>query len=123
MMFEKMAGRHTIYLHVEPIGNDLLVAIYGGDEHHIGGVSVAYPTKSHYRNATTTSVNNITLPGHKDYIVSNSAAERICKTLERSVVVTVGIHYDAATSDEISEIIQIVDELVSEVISHYQNAE
>lgn len=123
MMFEKMAGRHMIYLHAESIGNDLLLAIYGGDEHHIGGVSVAYPTKSHYRNATTTSVNSITLPGHKDYIVANSTAERICKTLESPVVVTVGIHYDAATSDEINEIVQIVDELVSEAISHYQNAE
>ncbi len=123
MMFEKMAGRHKIYLHTESIGNDLLLAVYGGDEHHIGGVSVAYPTRSHYRNATTTSVNSITLPGHKDYIVANSTAERICRTLEKPVVVTVGIHYDAATTDEISEIIQVVDELVSEVISYYQNAE
>jgi len=122
-MFEKMAGRHKIYLHTESIGNDLLLAVYGGDEHHIGGVSVAYPTRSHYRNATTTSVNSITLPGHKDYIVANSTAERICRTLEKPVVVTVGIHYDAATTDEISEIIQVVDELVSEVISYYQNAE
>ena len=123
MMFEKMAGRHKIYLHTESIGNDLLLAVYGGDEHHIGGVSVAYPTKSHYRDATTTSVSTITLPGHKDYIVSNSAAERICRTLKKPVVVTVGIHYDAATSDEIEEIVQVVDELVGEVISHYQNAE
>lgn len=123
MMFEKKAGRHKIYLHTKSIGNDLLLAIYGGDEHHIGGVSVAYPTKSHYRDATTTSVSTVTFPGHKDYIVANSAAERICKTLKKPIVVTVGIHYDAATSDEIEEIIQIVDELVSEVIKHYQNAE
>ncbi|MFX0046353.1 MAG: hypothetical protein ACFE8Z_10940 [Candidatus Hermodarchaeota archaeon] len=123
MMFEKKAGRHKIFVQTEAIGNDLLLAVYGGDEHHIGGVSVAYPTKSHYRNATTTSVNSITLPGHKDYVVANSTAERICKTLEKPVVVTVGIHYDAATSDEIREIVQVVDELVGEVISHYQNAE
>ncbi|MHA2377742.1 MAG: proteasome assembly chaperone 4 family protein [Candidatus Thorarchaeota archaeon] len=123
MMFEKQAGRHKIYIHTEAIGSDLLVSVYGGDEHHIGGVSVAFPTKSHYRDAITTSVNSITLPGHKDYIVSNSTAERICKTLEIPVVVTVGIHYDAASSDEITEIVQTVDELVGDVISHYQNAE
>ncbi|MFQ5831499.1 MAG: hypothetical protein ACE5H4_02230 [Candidatus Thorarchaeota archaeon] len=123
MMFEKQAGRHKIFIHTETIGNDLLVAIYGGDEHHIGGVSVAYPTKSHYRNATTISVNSLTLPGHKDYVVANSTAEKVCKSLEKPVVVTVGIHYDAATSEEIEQVIQIVDELTEEVISQYQNAE
>ncbi len=123
MMFEKRAGRHKIFTHTEAIGNDLLVAIYGGDEHHIGGVSVAYPTRSHYRDATTVSVNSITFPGHKDYVVANSTAEKISKSLEKPVVVTVGIHYDAATSEEIAQIIQIVDELTEEVISHYQNAE
>ncbi|MFW9799746.1 MAG: hypothetical protein ACFFD9_04885 [Candidatus Thorarchaeota archaeon] len=123
MMFEKQAGRHKIFIHTEAIGNDLLVAIYGGDEHHIGGVSVAYPTRSHYRNATTISVNSITLPGHKDYVVSNSTAEKVCKSLEKPIVVIVGIHYDAATSEEIEQIIQTVDELTEEVISHYQNAE
>jgi hypothetical protein len=123
MMFEKQAGRHTIYLEARSIGKDLLVTIFGGDEHHIGGVAVAYPAKSHYRNASTISVSSITLPGHKDYIVANSSAEKICKALTRPVISTVGIHYDAATSEEIQEIIKVVDDLVDEAISHYQNAE
>ena len=75
MMFEKQAGRHIIYLEAKSIGKDLLVTIFGGDEHHIGGVAVAYPTKSHYRDASTISVNSITLPGHKDYVVANSSAD------------------------------------------------
>lgn len=123
MMFERQAGRHIIYLEAKSIGKDLLVAIYGGDEHHIGGVAVAYPTKSHYRDASTISVNSITLPGHKDYVVANSSAERMCKALARPVISTVGIHYDAATPEEIQEIITSVDSLVDEAISHYQNAE
>jgi hypothetical protein len=123
MMFEKQAGRHIIYLEAKSIGKDLLVAIFGGDEHHIGGVAVAYPTKSHYRNASTISVNSITLPGHKDYVVANSSAEKLCKELARPVISTVGIHYDAATTEEIQEIIKVVDDLVDEAILHYQNAE
>jgi hypothetical protein len=122
-LFEKQAGRHTIYFETKSIGKDLLVAIFGGDEHHIGGVAVAYPTKSHYRNALTISVNSITLPGHKDYVVANTSAEKMCKALGRPVISTVGIHYDAATPVEIKEIITTVDELVDEVILHYQNAE
>lgn len=123
MMFEKQAGRHIIYLETKSIGKDLLVTIFGGDEHHIGGVAVAYPTKSHYRDASTISVNSITLPGHKDYVVANSSAEKICKALTRPVISTVGIHYDAAMPEEIQEIIKVVDDLVDEAILHYQNAE
>jgi hypothetical protein len=123
MIFEKEAGRHTIYLDTKEIGNDLLVSIYGGDEHHIGGVATAYPTESHYRDTTTVSMSTLSLPGHKDYVVANSAAEKICKELGAPVVVTVGIHYDNASSKEIAEIISVVNTLVDKMISYYQKAE
>ncbi len=123
MIFERKAGRHNIRLEAKEIGRDLLIAIYGGDEHHIGGVATAYPTKSHYRDATTISVSTLTLPGHKDYVVANTSAEKICKALEVPTFVTVGIHYDNASRSEIEEIITVVDALVDEVISYYQKAE
>ena len=123
MIFEKEAGRHTIFLDVKEIGKDLLIAIYGGDAHHIGGAAVAYPTPSHYRDATTVSVSTMTLPGHKDYVVANTAAEKICKALDTPTIVTVGIHYDNATKKDIDEIVSVVDILVQDAISHYQKAE
>lgn len=123
MIFEREAGSHTIFLDVKEIGNDLLIAIYGGNAHHIGGAAVAYPTPSHYRDATTVSVSTMTLPGHKDYVVANTAAEKICKALETPTIVTVGIHYDNATKNDIEEIISVVDSLVQDAISHYQKAE
>ena len=123
MIFEREAGSHTIFLDVKEIGNDLLIAIYGGNAHHIGGAAVAYPTPSHYRDAMTVSVSTMTLPGHKDYVVANTAAEKICKALETPTIVTVGIHYDNATKNDIEEIISVVDSLVQDAISHYQKAE
>ena len=123
MIIEKRAGRHSIYLEIKELGKDLLVAVYGGDEHHIGGVATAYPTQSHYRDATTVSVSTLTLPGHKDYVVANTAAERICKALEVPVVVTVGIHYDNASKKDIEEIISVVNALVEELIELKQKAE
>jgi alpha-beta hydrolase superfamily lysophospholipase len=123
MILERKAGRHSIFLEVKDVGKDLLITIYGGDEHHLGGVAVAYETRSHYRDASTVSVSTLTFPGHKDYIVANSAAEQICKALQRSVVVTTGIHYDNATEDEIEVILKTVDWLVKELIKHYQKAE
>jgi hypothetical protein len=123
MILQKKGGRHTIYLETQEIGKDILVSIHGGDEHHIGGVAIAYVTQSHYRDASTISVSTLTFPGHKDYIVANSAAEKICKSLHRQTVVTVGIHYEKATKDEVNVIIETVDALIDELISLYQKAE
>jgi hypothetical protein len=123
MIIEKKASGHSIYLETKEIGNDLLIAIYGGDAHHIGGVATAYPTTSHYNDATTVSVSTLTLPGHKDYLVANTAAEKICKALEVPTVVTVGIHYDNATASDIEEIISVVNSLVDDIIEQYQKAE
>ncbi|MHA1663094.1 MAG: hypothetical protein ACTSVR_07550, partial [Candidatus Thorarchaeota archaeon] len=62
MILEQKAGSHTIYLEVKEIGKDLLISIHGGDEHHIGGVSIAYVTPSHYRDASTVSLSSLTFP-------------------------------------------------------------
>ena len=123
MIIERNAGKHGIILNAVTIGSDLLVTIYGGDEHHIGGVAVAHSARSHYRNATTVSVNTFTFPGHKDYIVANSAAEKICKSMGVSVVVTVGIHIDRATKEEIDDVVKTVDAMVEDLIAQYQKAE
>lgn len=123
MKLKKKVGSHTLILKAETIGNDIIVTIYGGDEHHIGGIALAYPTKSHYRDATTVSVNTITAPGHKDYLVANTTAEKICKALNALVVVSVGIHINEATKDEITEIINVVDLLVDDLIVQYQKPE
>ena len=107
----------------ERIGTDLQVTIYGGDEHHIGGVALAYPTQSHYRDATTVSVNTITAPGHKDYVVANSAAETICKALSVPTLVSVGIHVENATKEQITSIVNEVDSMITELIAFYQKNE
>jgi|LGOV01.1.fsa_nt_gb riboflavin synthase len=123
MIIERNAGKHSIILNAVTIGRDLLVTIYGGDEHHIGGVAVAHSARSHYRNATTVSVNTFTFPGHKDYIVANSAAEKICNSMGVPVVVTVGIHINNATREEIDEVVRTVDVMVEDLIAQYQKAE
>ena len=116
MRFEQKAGKYTIILDAQTIGSDILVTIFGGDEYHIGGISVAYPTKSHYRDATTISLNSITLPGHKDYILSNEIAEKIAGALEKVVTVVVGIHMEHATKDDIEMAVKTSHHLVDEFL-------
>ncbi len=122
MITRSINGIELVLSH-QRIGSDLLVAIYGGDEHHIGGVALAYPTKSHYRDATTVSVNTITAPGHKDYLVANSSAESICQVLQIPVLVSVGIHVNAATREQIDAIVQAVASMTDELIEFYQKSE
>ncbi|MHA1769617.1 MAG: hypothetical protein ACTSV3_07155 [Candidatus Thorarchaeota archaeon] len=123
VVLERAAGRHTLFLVAKEIGRDLLVTVYGGDEHHIGAVTVGHVSKSHYRNTDTTSLSTLTFPGHRDYVLSNSATEQLCRKLNRSVVTTVGIHYENATGEEIQEIIDAVNAMVSDLVAYYQKAE
>ena len=123
IVIRSKANSHEMILQSERVGKDILVKIHGGDESHIGGVALAYPTKSHYRDATTISVNTITSPGHKDYVLANSAAEKISEALEVTVVVAVGIHVEDAPWELIEEIISVVDSMVDELIEEYQDSE
>ncbi len=120
MRIERTVGRHNLVLEAQSIGKDLLILIYGGDEHHIGSVSIAYPTKSHYRDASTISLNSTSLPGHKDYVLSNVIAEKLSKALMLVVTVIVGIHMDNATEDEIKSVVKESIEMADEVIGHFQ---
>jgi len=120
MRIEKKVGRHGIVLDATSIGSDLLVVIHGGDEHHIGAVSVAYPAKSPYREDNSVSLNTLTLPGHRDYVVANSAAEKICKAIGVVTTVVAGIHMDKASRDEIEGAVKAVDLMVEEMIARFK---
>ncbi len=117
MRIEKKVGRHSIVLDASTIGRDILVVIHGGDEHHIGAVSIAYPTKSPNRGDTTVSLSSITVPGHKDYVVANSAAEKICNAFGVVTTVVAGIHMDKASRDEIDGAVKTAGMMVDEMIS------
>jgi hypothetical protein len=122
MRIEKKTGRHSIVLDASTIGRDLLVVIRGGDEHHIGAVSIAYPAKSPSRADISVSLNSITVPGHKDYLVANSAAEKICRALGVVITVVVGIHMDNASPDEIEGAVKTASLMVDEMISLHKKS-
>ncbi len=116
MKLERHVGPHLIRLESRWIGHDLAVDICGGDTPHVGSVSVASISPSPFRSTKTVSVSSLSLPGHKDYIISTPIAERLSREIGSSVVVTVGIHIDDATSQDIEAIKMTVDQLVDEFI-------
>jgi hypothetical protein len=102
---------------VKEIGQDLLVAIWGGDRHHIGAVAVAQPRpslKNHRVRSATASV--FCYLGHKDDIVAKEAAERISSALNTNVTVTAGVHWENFDEARMKDVIENSRQLVEMII-------
>lgn len=90
-------GRHRIYAVAVSAGQDLVVFLGGGEKPHVGGVSISDPGGP----PTTISV-----PGHKDFIVSHEVSERMSRETGRRCLVVVGIHVDNASKEDISALLK-----------------
>lgn len=87
------------------IGNDLLVAVWGGDKPHVGAVAIAEPRpslKDPDKISATASV--YALIGHKEDLPAKTMAERIAARFNRKVVITMGMHWDNLTPEGIATI-------------------
>ena len=111
-------GAYDIGARVMRIGQDLLVAIYGGEKPHIGAVAVAQPRPSlrdASRISSTASV--FCRVGHKEDDLAKATAEVLSATLNTAVVVTAGIHWDDLDEAGIQTVIQN-SRLLVEMILH-----
>jgi hypothetical protein len=102
---------------VKEIGQDFLVAIWGGERPHIGAVAVAQPRpslKDESLRSATASV--FCYLGHKDDIIAKEAAEKISSALNTNVTVTAGIHWDDIDEEGIKVVIENSRQLVTMII-------
>jgi len=107
---------------VRLIGDDVLVAIWGGEKPHIGAVAVAQPRPSLRDPAvTSSSASVICLVGHKEDELAKAAAEILAAALETQVVVTAGIHWDNLAPEAIQRIVRnseiLVDMILGRVVA------
>ena len=110
-------GSYDLSANVRLIGQDVLVAIWGGEKPHIGAVAVAQPRPSlKDPNVTSASASVICLVGHKEDELSKAAAEILAATLNTQVVVTAGIHWDNLEPQGIQQIIQNSEVLVDMIL-------
>lgn len=87
------------------VGEDLLTCLWGGTDPHIGAVAVALPRPSIADPQTTSSTSSVfTVLGHKEDAVVKLMSERLSSRLNKSVVVTAGIHWDHLDADGIARI-------------------
>ena len=110
-------GRFKLEALVKPLGQDLLVAVWGGTHPHIGAVALALPRPSlRDRKKTSASSSVLTLLGHKEDVTSKMISETLAAALKRNVVVTVGIHWDNLKVEEIQRIVNLTERLTLKII-------
>lgn len=87
--------KYNISVLAIPCGSDWSVIIQGGTLPHIGGVAIAGHTQkqSHFH--------GFSLPRHRDDVIALSFAKKLSETLHCNVSVSVGIHIDNASTEEI----------------------
>jgi hypothetical protein len=109
-------GRYQIHATAMLIGDDLLVAIWGGTKPHIGAMAVALPRPSIADPQITSSTSSVfTLLGHKEDEVVKMVSERLSGQLEKNVVVTAGIHWDDLPEEAIEEIMHNCRDLADKI--------
>ncbi len=110
-------GPFRIHGHIQEMGQDLLVTIWGGTKPHIGAVGMAIPRPSlrDPRKWSATS-SNFTFLGHKEDILVKRISERLASQLKRNVVVIAGIHWDDISSKEIKAIENLTQKLETQIL-------
>jgi hypothetical protein len=117
-------GAYDLEASVRLIGNDLLVAIWGGEKPHIGAVSVAQPRPSlKDPNITSATASVFCFVGHKEDELAKAASEILAAALNTQVVVTAGIHWDNMSKEGIQKVIRnseiLVDLILEKIASSY----
>ena len=99
------------------IGEDVLVAIWGGERPHIGAVAIAQPRPSlKDPDVTSASSSVFCFVGHKEDELAKASAEILSATLNTPVVVAAGIHWDNLEEEAIQRIIKNSEILVDMIL-------
>jgi len=110
-------GEYDITAGVRLIGQDVLVAIWGGEKPHIGAVAMAQPRPSlKDPDVTSATASVFTYVGHKEDDLARAAAEILAAALKTHVVVTAGIHWDNLTKEGIQQIIHNSEILIDLIL-------
>jgi len=95
-------GASQVEVRAHWVGRDLVVTIGGGTHAHVGAVAVAQPRPSLKGDGSVSATASvIALLGHKEDELARWAALHLAAKLNRTVVVTAGLHVDNATMEQI----------------------
>jgi hypothetical protein len=102
---------------VEVMGEDVVVAVGGGERPHVGVVALALPVRSKKGPGKwSASCSVLTIPAHKEEPIARGIASLLAKTLGRVTVVTAGVHDDNIDADGIQTYLRLGEELAQELV-------
>jgi hypothetical protein len=110
-------GEYDLEASVRIIGKDLLVAVWGGEQPHVGAVAIAQPRpslKDPERVSATASV--VCLLGHKEDDLAKAVSEILAAAMNTTVVVTAGIHWDNLDAEGINRVLRNSEILVDLIL-------
>jgi hypothetical protein len=99
------------------VGDDVVVAIGGGERPHVGCVVLAQPHPA-TGGATkwSASCSVLTIPPHKEEPIARGVAERLAASLGRVAVVTAGVHDDDIDAEGIATYLRLGKELAENLV-------
>ena len=109
-------GGRSLTARVCEIGDDVVVAVGGGDRPHVGCVVLAVPTPGRGPTGFSPSTSVLTIPPHKEEPIARAVAECVCRRLGRVTVVTAGVHEDEIDRDGIMTYLRLGEELADAVV-------
>jgi hypothetical protein len=114
---EDPASGRVLEARIEIVGDDLVVAIGGGEQPHIGCVVLAQPHPAKGRDTGwSASCSVLTIPPHKEEPIARGIAEKLAATLGRVAVVTAGVHDDNIDADGIATYLRLAEELAEKLV-------
>ena len=97
---------------VQEMGEDLVIAVGGGQRPHVGCVVLAQPLPSKIPGKRwSASCSVLTIPPHKEEPIARGIATMVAEALGRVTVVTAGVHDDNLDADGIAIYLRLGREL------------
>ena len=113
---DSSSGRH-LEARTEIVGDDVVVAIGGGERPHVGCVVLAQPYPAKGRDTGwSASCSVLTIPPHKEEPIARGVAEKLAATLGRVAVVTAGVHEDAIDAEGIATYLRLGEALAEKLV-------
>ena len=97
---------------IRPVGEDLVIAVGGGERPHVGCVVLAQPYPSKRGGGSfSASTSVLTIPPHKEEAIARPIAIRMAEATGRVTVVTAGVHDDNLSGEGVACYMRLAKEL------------
>lgn len=114
---ERSCGTHHIVVVALPVGQDLVVTIYGGDQAHIGATALAQPRPSlNDAKKISASTSVLCVLGHKEDLLAHHIAQYLAASLNCVVSVNCGIHIEDASPEQLALVPEVVEQMAQQLV-------